>query len=429
MTSRPISGDLPAQVPGTIEAKCGPELLVYSGRTASLHVLSPSASILWEACEQGGPVVDLVASIVGRFGVDPATVSDEVSAGLQHLEAVGIVTWGDEADQPHPGVEEDAGEGEPVPPVDLVVRDWTAAGADPARLVDEASFDIAVLGDVLRVVGTDRAALRRAQDLLAGLATSRPPTRTLLVDVLVDERRSSDTGAGAVHDGVRQWGPTAGYRSFADVTTWLAALPTELNRLVRAQRSMVVVHAGAVVSPAGRTLIVPATSGSGKSTLTGALVQRGWRYVTDEAVGVRNGTLELVPYPKPLVLGPEVRALLGVSAAVGDNVMPDALVRPAPTVSGAGASASVEGEEVPLPSAILTPTFEVGERPEAHRVGRAEVAGMLAANSFNLERQGVDGLRTIAALVENVPGFRFVHGGAPMAATWLTEWIESDDFE
>ena len=47
---------------------------------------------------------------------------------------------------------------------------------------------------------------------------------------------------------------------------------------------------------------MPATSGSGKTTLTAALVQAGWSYGTDEAVGVREGSLEVATYPKPLVL-------------------------------------------------------------------------------------------------------------------------------
>ena len=43
-------------------------------------------------------------------------------------------------------------------------------------------------------------------------------------------------------------------------------------------------------------------SGSGKTTLTAALVRAGWAYGTDEAVGVRAGSLAAVTYPKPLVL-------------------------------------------------------------------------------------------------------------------------------
>ena len=66
---------------------------------------------------------------------------------------------------------------------------------------------------------------------------------------------------------------------------------------------LLMLHAGAVTDEAGRTLAYVAPSGTGKSTLT-RLLAREFGYVTDETVGIRVDTLEVLPYPKPVTFGP-----------------------------------------------------------------------------------------------------------------------------
>ena len=78
-------------------------------------------------------------------------------------------------------------------------------------------------------------------------------------------------------------------------------------------------------SPAGEVVLLPATSGYGKTTLTAALLQAGWAYGTDEAVGVREGSLESVTYAKPLVLDATSREVLGLAASASPNVRPSDL--------------------------------------------------------------------------------------------------------
>ncbi|MGH2572302.1 MAG: hypothetical protein ACRDGU_02240 [Actinomycetota bacterium] len=64
--------------------------------------------------------------------------------------------------------------------------------------------------------------------------------------------------------------------------------------------NFLLVHAGAVATPAGEGILLPADSGSGKSTLTAALVQAGFRYLSDEAGAIDPVTRRLYPYPKAL---------------------------------------------------------------------------------------------------------------------------------
>ena len=78
-------------------------------------------------------------------------------------------------------------------------------------------------------------------------------------------------------------------RPFGSRDRLLEELPTALNQLAAASTTCLALHSGAVRSPAGEIVLLPATSGSGKTTLTAALVRLGWDYLTDEAAGVRGG--------------------------------------------------------------------------------------------------------------------------------------------
>lgn len=73
-----------------------------------------------------------------------------------------------------------------------------------------------------------------------------------------------------------------------------------------------VIHAGAVVKE-GRALILAGHSGWGKSTTSLALVQRGWRLLSDDFAVLRlDGTVE--PFPRRVNLTADSLALLGIQA-------------------------------------------------------------------------------------------------------------------
>lgn len=62
------------------------------------------------------------------------------------------------------------------------------------------------------------------------------------------------------------------------------------------------VHAGSVVTPGGKGLLLPGASGSGKTTLTAGLVRAGFGYLSDEAGAIDPVTRRLYPYPRTLCL-------------------------------------------------------------------------------------------------------------------------------
>ena len=75
-----------------------------------------------------------------------------------------------------------------------------------------------------------------------------------------------------------------------------------LNYAIAAQaHQYLVVHAAAIERD-GRVAILPGAPGAGKSTLTAALVQRGWRLLSDELALIRPGDRRVVPLARPINL-------------------------------------------------------------------------------------------------------------------------------
>jgi len=78
---------------------------------------------------------------------------------------------------------------------------------------------------------------------------------------------------------------------FATLTLWVAVI-----ECLRA-RGRYPLHAAAVVSPGGETLLLPGTRCAGKSTMTLALIEAGYSMLSDDTVWVertRAGAIELV---------------------------------------------------------------------------------------------------------------------------------------
>ncbi len=71
---------------------------------------------------------------------------------------------------------------------------------------------------------------------------------------------------------------------------------------VEATRDLVLVHSGAVVTPGGVGVLLPAPSGSGKSTLVAGLIRAGFGYLSDETAVIDPTTATLQAYPVHLSL-------------------------------------------------------------------------------------------------------------------------------
>lgn len=103
---------------------------------------------------------------------------------------------------------------------------------------------------------------------------------------------------------------------------------------VDAEDDLILIHAGAVATPAGAGVLLPAASGSGKTTLVAGLVRAGFGYLSDEAAVLEPtaGTVRASPTHLSLKAGswtlfPDVGPGTAIAKLCGDtwHVDPDAI--------------------------------------------------------------------------------------------------------
>lgn len=170
------------------------------------------------------------------------------------------------------------------------------------------------------------------------------------------------------------------------------------------------VHAG-VVANQGRAAILPGRAGSGKSTLSAALVQNGWRLLSDEVALIRPSDGMLQPVPRPIslkqesidtirrlapgaVLGPEWP---GTSKGTVAHLLP-------PPESVARAAETAE------PHWLIFPAFDKGSATTLEPVTKATALMRTADNAFNYSVLGRQGFEMLAGLIDRCECFEFRYG-------------------
>jgi HprK-related kinase A len=166
-----------------------------------------------------------------------------------------------------------------------------------------------------------------------------------------------------------------------------------------------IVHA-AVVARDGFAAILPAQSGSGKSTLCAALVNRGWRLLSDELTLFSIETGEIHPLARPMNLKNE-------SIDVIRRFVPDAVLsRPThDTVKGTVAllkaprDSVVRAQETARAAWIVAPRWERGAPCTLTPKSRADTMIELGQNAFNYSIHGRRGFHLLADAVERCTCF------------------------
>jgi len=184
-----------------------------------------------------------------------------------------------------------------------------------------------------------------------------------------------------------------------------------MNWCVSSQaHSWLVIHA-AVVEKGGLAAILPAPPGSGKSTLCAALVNRGWRLLSDELTLVRPGDGRVDPLPRPVSLK---NASIGI---IRDYAPAAAFTRPvADTVKGTVAHMRASSEsvaragEAAAPAWIVFPKWQAGAPAALTPVPQARAHIRLAENAFNYSLLGEAGFHAVGRLVETARTFDFTYG-------------------
>lgn len=172
-----------------------------------------------------------------------------------------------------------------------------------------------------------------------------------------------------------------------------------------------IIHA-AVVEKHGKALILPGSPGSGKSTLCAALINKGWRLLSDELTLIDCGTGMVVPVPRPVSLKNESIKIIAntfveneFSPIVHDTAKGSVCLMKPPTDSVKRA------HEIALPYLIIFPKFNSQSRLNLTHLSKPGAFMKLAELAFNYDVLGVEGFEVLSDLVERCRVFDFEYDG------------------
>ena len=176
--------------------------------------------------------------------------------------------------------------------------------------------------------------------------------------------------------------------------------------MVEQTKDFLLIHAGAVVSPGGKGVLLPGDAGSGKTTLVTGLVRAGFGFLSDEVGVIQPGNAQMHPFPRALNLkdgslalfpdlrpqddGAPVRGRRGFVMA--EKVRPDSEVGPS---------------EVGF---VIAPRYRKDATTEVTELSPAEVAKELWANAMNQPAHGTRALQILADVAKRAKGYRLVSG-------------------
>ncbi len=170
-----------------------------------------------------------------------------------------------------------------------------------------------------------------------------------------------------------------------------------------------VIHA-AVVERSGRAAILPAPSGSGKSTLCAALVNRGWRLLSDELALLDPRTGRLAALARPISLKNESIAIIRefVDDAVFSPVVRDTTKGDVAHLRPPAASVAAVGESA-QPAWVILPRYAKGVEPQLRPLHKARAFMHLVEQAFNYNVHARAGFDCLATLVDRCECHEFVY--------------------
>jgi len=161
-----------------------------------------------------------------------------------------------------------------------------------------------------------------------------------------------------------------------------------------------IIHA-AVVEKGGYAAILPAPPGSGKSTLCAALVNRGWRLLSDELALIRVSDGKLIPLPRPVSLKNASIDIIRhyepsatLSREVADTMKGTVAHMKAPADSVARASEAVRA------AWVIFPKYQADAAACLEALPQSRAFMRVAENAFNYSLLGVKGFETLAGLID-----------------------------
>jgi hypothetical protein len=149
-------------------------------------------------------------------------------------------------------------------------------------------------------------------------------------------------------------------------------------------------HAGALVAPDGRGILVAGGAGAGKSSLTLALLEAGCTYLGDDAVflSARGGEVAVLALPRPFHVAPRTAAAFPRVGALLSDLLPTGEKRRLdPRLAWPGR----ERVSMPLPSLLLLPHVSGKATTIVEPLSSAEAMGALIESSTLVVVDGLPG--------------------------------------
>jgi HprK-related kinase A len=207
-----------------------------------------------------------------------------------------------------------------------------------------------------------------------------------------------------------------------------AVLEGCLNWCVYTQAHQYLIIHAAAVERSGRAAILPAPPGSGKSTLCAALVNRGWRLLTDELTLIATDSQTIVPLARPVSLKNE-------SINVIKNFTPKAVFGPVSpnTIKGTIAHMKPPSESVARmhedcsAAWLIVPSYRFGAATSVSEVTKGEAFMRVAESAVNYMMLGRIGFEVVSALIDGMVCCRFEYSDLNEAVQRFDELTCSDE--